>query len=66
MVAAVPVKPTENLAQAYRELFRNLILLQGMFAGLAVGKMAEGAIVAGLKHSLFMMIAGGLAFTFFG
>ncbi len=54
------------LAQEYRGIFRNLVLVQGFFAGLTVGKMAEGAIIAGIKHSIFMMFAGGLVFTFFG
>ena len=56
----------EGLANSYRELFRNLILIQGLFAGLTVGKMAEGAIIAGIKHSLFMMFVGGLVFSIFG
>jgi flagellar protein FlaJ len=55
-----------NLAAEYKEIFRNLILLQGLFAGISVGKMAEGAMVAGIKHSLFMMFIGGLVFTIFG
>lgn len=60
---AVVPETQENLAQEYRDLFRNLIILQGFFAGLAVGKMAEGAIVAGVKHSLLMVFAGALIFT---
>lgn len=56
----------KNIADAYKELFRNLILIQGLFAGLAVGKMAEGAIIAGMKHSLFMMFAGALIFIVAG
>jgi flagellar protein FlaJ len=59
---AVTAPAQENLAAEYKEMFRNLILIQGLFAGLAVGKMAEGAIVAGLKHSLFMMFVGALIF----
>ncbi len=55
-----------DTAGAYKELFRNLILLQGLFAGLSVGKMAEGAIVSGLKHSLFMMFVGMTVFILLG
>lgn len=55
-----------SAAGAYKELFRNLVVLQGLFAGLTVGKMAEGAIVAGLKHSLFMVFVGILVFTLVG
>jgi flagellar protein FlaJ len=56
----------EALAAEYKNLFRNLILIQGFFAGLTVGKMAEGAMIAGIKHSLFMMLVGGLVFTLVG
>ncbi len=59
-------KPAGNLALEYKEIFRNLIIMQGLFAGISVGKMAEGAMIAGLKHSLFMMFVGGLVFTLFG
>lgn len=54
------------VATAYKELFRNLILLQGLFAGLSIGKMAEGAIIGGLKHSLFMMFVGVVIFSLIG
>lgn len=47
----------------FKTIFRNLILVQGLFAGLAVGKMAEGAMISGLKHSFFMMAAGVIIFT---
>jgi len=53
----------ENLGAEYKTVFRNLILIQGFFAGLAVGKMAEGALIAGLKHSFFMMFVGAVVFT---
>lgn len=52
-----------NLGDEYRGIFRNLIIIQGLFAGLSVGKMAEGSILAGIKHSAFMMFIGGLVFT---
>jgi flagellar protein FlaJ len=55
-----------NMIQEYKTIFRNLVLLQGFFAGLTVGKMAEGALIAGVKHSVFMMFVGGLVFTLFG
>lgn len=47
-----------DLQQGFKTLFRDLILIQGLFAGLAVGKMSEGEIVAGFKHSLIMMLIG--------
>lgn len=55
-----------NLSKEYSEIFRNLILLQGLFAGLTVGKMAEGAVVSGIKHSVFMMVTGMLVFLILG
>ncbi|TAL47233.1 type II secretion system F family protein, partial [archaeon] len=55
-----------GLAEEFRTIFRNLVLIQGLFAGLAVGKMAEGAVIAGVKHSLIMMFVGGIAFAIFG
>jgi len=54
----------EELVAEYKTIFQNLILIQGFFAGLAVGKMAEGAMVAGLKHSMIMMFVGVLVFSF--
>ena len=50
--------PQEELGPAYKEMFRNLVIIQGLFAGLAVGKMSEGSMIAGFKHSLFMVFAG--------
>jgi flagellar protein FlaJ len=53
----------QALVKEYRSMYRALIFIQGFFAGLSVGKMAEGSLISGLKHSMFMMFAGGLAFT---
>ena len=59
------IEATE-FARAYQDIFLHLILMQGFFAGLTVGKMAEGAMVAGLKHSIFMIVVGVVAFLIFG
>lgn len=56
----------DQIASDFKDIFRNLILIQGLFAGLSVGKMAEGAMIAGLKHSMIMMLVGGAVFFFFG
>lgn len=53
----------ENLAEEYKSVFRNLIIMEGLFAGLVIGKMSEGTVVAGIKHSFFLMIIGMIAFT---
>lgn len=58
--------PPQVIAQNFQDIFRNLILIQGLFAGLSVGKMAEGAVIAGVKHSLIMMLSGGIVFFLFG
>lgn len=75
----IPVMTTNNLQGVnigtaspgtlqieYKTIFRNLILIQGFFAGLSVGKMTEGALVGGLKHSMIMMTVGAIAFILFG
>ena len=54
---------SDQLTKEYTSIFRNLIILQGVFAGLVIGKMAEGAVVAGLKHSAIMIIIGVVVFT---
>lgn len=38
-----------------RGVFMMLTLIQGFFAGIIIGKLAEGDITAGLKHSLILM-----------
>lgn len=48
----------------YTETFMYFIVIQGFFAGLAIGKMAEGVLSAGLKHSAFLIITGYALFSF--
>lgn len=55
-----------DLPAIFGELFRNLIIIQGFFAGIAIGKMAEGTVAAGIKHSLVLVIFGYTVFLFFG
>jgi flagellar protein FlaJ len=55
----------ERLTQIYKEMFRWLILIQGTFSGIAIGKMAEGSFIAGLKHSLVLCTIGYTTFTIF-
>jgi len=55
-------------APVQRELFNqsfiNFIIIQGFFAGLVTGKMAEGEIVAGIKHSVLLITLGYTIFAF--
>jgi len=53
-----------ELAPFFKTVFRDIVIIQGIFAGLAVGKMSEGNVIAGIKHSLFMTFVGIVIFTF--
>lgn len=61
--ATLQQKQSEKLVVEYKTIFRNLIILQGLFAGLVIGKMSEGAMSGGVKHSVVMMVGGLLIFT---
>ena len=54
------ISPTE-----LQRTFLHLTLVQSFFGGLVAGKMGEGSISAGLKHSLVMMLLGYVALRFF-
>jgi flagellar protein FlaJ len=47
----------------FETLFIAMILIQGLFAGLMIGKFSEGSLKAGLKHSLILAISGYFIFT---
>jgi flagellar protein FlaJ len=42
-------------------IFLHMTLIQAFFGGLVAGKMGEGSVYAGLKHSLIMMVLGYLS-----
>ncbi len=50
--------------------FMYLLLIQGLFSGLAIGKLAEGSIKAGIKHSFILVVSAFIismgANAFFG
>ena len=56
--------PTSSPADLKR-IFLHLTLVQGFFSGLVAGKMGEGSVSAGLKHSLLMMLLGYVVLKFF-
>jgi flagellar protein FlaJ len=56
-------KAGKDMSGEYKAMFRNLIIIQGFFAGLVIGKMSEGAVAGGIKHSLILMIVGILIYT---
>jgi flagellar protein FlaJ len=58
---SAPTGSPEEMAR----IFLHMTLVQGFFGGLAAGKMGEGSIGAGLKHSLIMMLLGYAALRLF-
>ena len=58
------VTPTTSPSDLERT-FLHMTLIQGFFGGLVAGKMGEGSIYAGLKHSLIMMALGYLSLRLF-
>jgi flagellar protein FlaJ len=55
----------EDIAKSYVDIFQWLILIEGFFSGLVIGKMAEGNLLAGLKHSFILIAVGYGAFLLF-
>lgn len=54
-----------ELGKVFDEMFRNLLIIQGIFSGLAIGKMAEGSVFAGVKHSLVLVSVAYIALLLF-
>jgi flagellar protein FlaJ len=48
-----------------QRIFFHMTSIQAFFGGLVAGKMGEGTISAGLKHSLIMMLCGYIALKLF-
>ena len=44
-------------------IFIGLIVIQGFFSGLLIGKFSEGKLMAGFKHSMIMVLFGYLLFS---
>ena len=55
-VAATGGLSQEELASA----FLYLLLIQGFFSGITIGKLSEGSIKPGLKHSFALMLSAFL------
>ncbi len=58
-----PFGVSGNLQAMFSEIFRNLILIQGFFAGLAIGKISDGTFIAGIKHAVIMTVTGYTLFV---
>ena len=50
-------------SEQYGQIFTAFIIIQGFFAGLATGKMSEGTLVSGFKHSIILVFVGYLIFS---
>lgn len=50
--------------KSFNGVFLMLALIQGLFAGLVLGKLAEGDMTAGLKHSAILMTVSFILITF--
>lgn len=42
----------------FKQTFGSLVIIQAIFSGVAIGKMAEGSVMGGLKHSLVLLTVG--------
>jgi flagellar protein FlaJ len=52
-------------AEEMQRMFFHMTAIQGFFGGIVAGKMGEGTINAGLKHSLILMLCGYIALKLF-
>jgi len=48
-----------------QRMFFHMTAIQAFFGGVVAGKMGEGTINAGLKHSLILMLCGYIALKLF-
>jgi flagellar protein FlaJ len=65
-IEGVPMLVTQTSSPTDLErTFLHMTLIQGFFGGLVAGKMSEGSVYAGLKHSLIMMVLGYVALKVF-
>ena len=52
-------------SEEMQQIFFHMTVIQAFFGGLVAGKMGEGTINAGLKHSLIMMFCGYIVLKLF-
>ena len=51
--------------EIFTQSFTAFIVIQGLFAGLVTGKLSEGALSAGFKHSILLIAFGYTVFSVF-
>ncbi len=61
----VGLESFEGLGVFYADVFRIIIIIQGFFSGLIIGKLSEGSMISGLKHSIFLVMIGSFALWIF-
>jgi flagellar protein FlaJ len=62
----LPISTAEIIPPSQiQRMFFHMTSIQGFFSGLVAGKMGEGTINAGLKHSLILMLCGYIALKLF-
>jgi len=65
-IEGLPILGTGVMSpQEMQRIFFHMTTTQAFFGGLVAGKMGEGTINAGLKHSLIMMFCGYIALKLF-
>ena len=47
----------------FAPIFTGLVIVQGLFAGLMIGKFSEGSLKSGVKHSAIMIVLGYVVIT---
>jgi len=62
-VSGLGISGAKISIDSLNNIFLALILMQGFFAGLVIGKLSEGRIMSGLKHSLIMAAVSYLITT---
>lgn len=63
ITAGIPMLSSGINPALAKQIFFHAILIQGLCSGLIAGKMGGGNVLAGLKHSLIMLMAGYLIFV---
>lgn len=48
----------------YKKLFFHALIIQGFFAGIVTGKVGEGRVTAGLKHSIIFVAVAIITYSF--
>jgi len=65
-IEGLPILGSAVMApEGMQRMFFHMTVIQAFFGGVVAGKMGEGTINAGLKHSLILMLCGYIALKLF-